>query len=170
MKYKSEVVGIFWRVKKNIENQSRCRIQVIRSNNGKEYASLEFKLYCEDVGIEHQLTASYTPEQNGVSERKNGYIMEMVRCMLYLKDLPKIFWAKAANTTIFLHNRLPIKILEENTSFEAWYNYKPSLSFLKKICSICFVHVPQIKRDKLDKKVIPGIFVGYIFVFKAHKV
>jgi transposase InsO family protein len=91
MKYKSEVVGIFWRVKKNIENQSRCRIQVIRSNNGKEYASLEFKLYCEDVGIEHQLKASYTPEQNGVSERKNGYIMEMVRCMLYLKDLPKMF-------------------------------------------------------------------------------
>ena len=105
-------------------------------------SSFEFNLYCEDVGIEHQLTTPYTLEQNGVSERKNEYIIEMVKCMLYEKDLPKIFWEKVANTTVFLHNRLPIKILEENTSFEAWYNYKPSLSFLKKFRSICFVNVP----------------------------
>jgi transposase InsO family protein len=45
-----------------VENQSICRIQAIRSNNGKEYTSSEFNLYCEDVGIEYQLTAPYTPE------------------------------------------------------------------------------------------------------------
>ena len=59
---KSEVRWIFWRFKKNVENQSICRIQAIRSNNGKEYTSSEFNLYCEDVGIEYQLTAPYTPE------------------------------------------------------------------------------------------------------------
>ena len=53
--------------------------------------------------------------------------------------------------------------------FEA-YDYKPSLSFLRKFGSICYVHVPLIKRDKLDKKAIPGIFIGYSFVSKTYKV
>jgi transposase InsO family protein len=170
MKYKSEVAGIFWRFKKKVENQSSCRIQAIRSNNGKEYTSLKLNLYCEDAGIEHQLIAPYAPKHNGVSERRNIYIIEMVRCMLHEKNLPKTFWAKAANTAIFLQNRLSTKLLEEKTLFEVWYNYKPSLSFLKIFGSICFVHVPQIKRDKFDKKAMPGIFVGYSTVSKAYKV
>jgi transposase InsO family protein len=153
-----------------MENQSSSRIQAIRSNNGKEYTSSEFNIYCEDAGIEHQLTTSYTPEQNGVSERRNQCIIEMVRCMLHEKNLPKMFWAEAANTTVFLQNRLPTKLLEEKTPFEVLYNYKPLLSFLKIFGSICFVHVPQIKTDKLDKKAMPGIFGGYSIVSKAYKV
>jgi hypothetical protein len=170
MKYKSEVAGIFWQFKKNVENKSSCRIQAIRSDNGKEYTSSEFNLYCEEAGIEHQFTALYTPKQNGVSKRRNQYIMEMVRCMLHEKNLPKMFWAETANTTVFLQNRLPTKLLEEKTPFEVWYNYKPSLSFLKIFGSICFVHVPQIKRDKLDNKAMLGIFVGYSAISKAYKV
>jgi hypothetical protein len=96
--------------------------------------------------------------------------MEMIRCMLHEKNLPKIFWAEAANTVVFLQNCLPAKFLEEKTPFEAWYNYKPSLSFLRNFGSICFVHVPQIKRDKLNKKAIPGIFVGYNSVSKEYKI
>ena len=170
MKFKSEVAGIFWRFKKNVENQSNCRIQAIRSDNGREYTSTEFNLYCEEAGIEHQLTAPYNPEQNGVSERRNRYIMEMARCMLHEKNLPKVFWAEAANTTVFLQNRLLTKLLAEKTPFEVWYNYKPSLSFLKVFGSTCFVHIPQIKRDKLDKKAMQGIFVGYSTISKAYKV
>jgi hypothetical protein len=170
MKYKSEVAGIFFKFKKNVENISNYRIQAIRSDNGKEYTSSEFNLYCEEAGIDHQLTVPYTPEQNGVSERRNRYIMEMVRCMLHDKNLPKDFWAEAASTAVFLQNRLPTKLLDEKTPFEAWYNYKPSLRFLKVFGSLCFVHIPHIKKDKLDKKAAPGIFVGYSGASKAYKV
>ena len=125
MKFKSEVAGIFWKFKKMVENQSGCKIQSIRSNNGKEYTSATFILLCGEAGIEHQLTAPYTPEQNGVSERRNRYVMEMARCMLHDKELPKEFWVEAANTTVFLQNRLPAKFLNERTPFEVWYGYKP---------------------------------------------
>ena len=111
MKFKSEVAGIFWRFKKNVENQSSCRIQAIHLDNGKEYTSSKFNLHCEDAGIENQLIVPYTPEHNGASERRNIYIMEMVRCMLHEKNLTKMFWAEAATTTIFLQNRLPTKLL-----------------------------------------------------------
>jgi len=89
LKSKSEVEGVFWRFRNGIEKQSDCMIQVLRSDNGIEYTSKQFIMFCEHADIEHQLIAPYTPQQNGVSERKNRTIMEMVRCMLHEKGLPK---------------------------------------------------------------------------------
>ena len=153
-----------------VETKSGSKIQFLRSDNGKEYTSAQFNLFCEEAGIEHQLTAPYTLEQNGVSERRNRSVMEMARCMLHEKELPKQFWAEAANTTVFIQNRLPTKALQDKTPFEAWYEYKPSLTFLKVFGCVCFAHVPKVKRDKLDKKALLSIFVGYSSVSKAYKV
>ena len=87
--FKSEVADIFCKFKQWIENQSGCTIQKLRSDNGKEYTSNQFNQFCEEAGIEHQLTAPYTPQQNGVSERKNRTIFEMARCMIHEKDMAK---------------------------------------------------------------------------------
>ena len=88
-------------------------MQKIRSNNGKEYTNEIFDKFYVEAGIEHQLTTPYTPQQNGVSERKNRSIMEMTRCMLHEKELPKKLWAEAANTAVFLLNRLPTRVLQK---------------------------------------------------------
>jgi hypothetical protein len=71
LKYKSEVAQIFWKFKARVENESGLKIQILRSDNGREYTSGEFNQFCDDTGIEHQLTTPYTPQQNGVSERRN---------------------------------------------------------------------------------------------------
>ena len=76
---------VFWKFKNWIENQSGCRIKMIRFDNNTEYTANKFAKYCEDAGIEHQLTANYTPQQNGVSERKNRTIIGMARCLLFEK-------------------------------------------------------------------------------------
>ena len=102
LKFKHEVAGVFMKFKNMVETQSGCNIQFLRSDNGKEYTSTKFNQLCEEAGIEHQLTTLYTLEQNGVSERRNRSIMEMARCMLHEKELPKQFWAEAVNTTVFL--------------------------------------------------------------------
>jgi len=161
---------VFWNFKAKVENQSGCKIQTLRSDNGKEYTSNQFKLLCDKAGIEHQLTVPYTPQQNGVSERKNRTIMEMTRCMLHEKHLPKRFWAEAASTAVFLQNRLPSRSVKDKTPYEAWYGHKPSLQFLRIFGCLCFSYIPQVKRDKLDKKAVPDIFIGYIFFSKAYKV
>ena len=75
LKEKLEVFGVFKKFKALAENQSGKRIKVLRSDHGKEYTSREFERFCEDEGIERQLTVAYSPQQNGVSERKNRTIM-----------------------------------------------------------------------------------------------
>jgi transposase InsO family protein len=170
LKHKSEVAQVFWKFKARVENESGCKIQALRSDNGKEYTSEAFDRFCDDAGIHHQLTVPYTPQQNGVSERRNRFILEMTRCMLHEKNLPKQFWAESANTAVYLQNRLPTRAVKDKTPFEAWYGYKPSLNFLKIFGCLCFTHVPQIKRDKLDKRALPGIFIGYSSVAKAYKI
>ncbi|GKV26186.1 hypothetical protein SLEP1_g35531 [Rubroshorea leprosula] len=73
---KAQVFSMFKKFKALVENQSGCRIKKLRSDNGKEYTSAEFNNFCEEAGIQHQLTVSYTPQQNEVSERKNRTVME----------------------------------------------------------------------------------------------
>lgn len=62
MKLKYKVADIFVKFKAWVETQSRCKMQVIRSDNGMEYTSEKFNKFCEDAGIEHQLTTPYTPQ------------------------------------------------------------------------------------------------------------
>lgn len=90
--------------------------------------------------------------------------------MWHEKNLPKMFWAEAANTVVFLQNRLPSKSMKDQTPFEAWYGFKPPLHFLKVFDCLCFIYVPQVKRDKPDKKAAPGILIGYGNVSKAYKI
>lgn len=80
----------------------------------------------------------------------------MARCMLHEKELPKNLWAEASSTAVFLLNRLPTRAIEGKTPFEAWFGYKPDLQNLKIFGCLCFSYVPQVKRDKLDKKAEPG--------------
>ena len=106
-------------IKARVENESACLIQTIRSYNGKEYTSETFNKFCEEAGIEHQLTPSYTPQQNGVSERSNRFIREMTRCMLHEKNLPKRFWGEALNNVVYLQNRISTKVVKDLIPFEA---------------------------------------------------
>jgi len=169
LKFKTEVASVFMKFKNWIENQSGHRIQVVRSDYDTEYTSNKFAKFCHDAGIEHQYTTPYTPQQNGVIEKKNRTIM-MARCLLFEKDLPKKFWAEAVNTAVFLLNRLSRRVLQNKTPYEAWHGYKPSLQNLKIFGCLCFTYVPRVRRDKLDKKVEADIFVGYNNVTKGYRV
>ena len=77
--------------------------------------------------------------------------MEMIKCLLHEKNLLKELLAKVATRSVFLLNRLPIRILEKKTPFEAWFGIKPTLKNLKVFSCLCFSYIPQVKRDKLEK-------------------
>ena len=102
----------------------------VRSVCGGEYLSYEFSLHLKQCGIVSQLTPPGTPQRNGVSEHRNRTLLDMVRSMMSLTDLPLLFLGYALETTTFTLNRAPSKSIE-TTPYELWFGKKPKLSFLK---------------------------------------
>jgi transposase InsO family protein len=97
LKDKSSVFDVFKRFKALVERESSCLIQCLRTDRGGEFTSNAFNDFCSSQGIKRQLTAAYTPQQNGVSERKNRTLMNMGRSVLSCREVPKQFWHDAVN-------------------------------------------------------------------------
>ncbi|RVW91591.1 Copia protein [Vitis vinifera] len=133
------------------------------------YVFKSFKKMVEtQSGQKVKLTTPYSPQQNGVYERKNRTVMEMAKCMLFEKKLPKLLWAEAVSTSVYLLNRLPTKSVQSKTPIEAWSVVKPSVKHLKVFSSLCYLYVPSIKRGKLDERAEKGVFVGYAAESKGY--
>lgn len=83
LKKKDEVFSWFRHFKALIENQTEKNIKISRTDNGTEYESNEFHDFLKEAGIKRETTTPYTPEHNGVTERKNCTIVEVVHAMLH---------------------------------------------------------------------------------------
>lgn len=104
---KSEALDVFKKFKAKVEKETNQFLQGLRTDCGGEFTSQDFTNFCDVNGINRQLTAAYSPQQNGVAERKNRTIMNMVRNMLSGKDIPKTFWPEAVNWAAHVLNRSP---------------------------------------------------------------
>jgi transposase InsO family protein len=85
-----------------VQRQYGQDILMIRSDNGTEFKNYTLNDFLSDEGIRHQYSSPYTPQQNGVAERKNRTLIDMARTMLAEFKSPYNFWAEAINTA-FMH-------------------------------------------------------------------
>lgn len=167
---KSEAFNCFKKFRSMTELQSRYKVKCLRSDRGGEFLSSEFVQLCEEYGIQRQLTVAYTPQQNGVVERKNRTVVEMAKSMLHEKGIPYCLWAEAVHTAVYILNRCPTKALNNITPFEAYSGRKPGIAHLKVFGSLCYVHVPTVLRHKLKPKSVKGVFVGYATCEKGYRI
>ena len=144
-----------------MENQTGRRIRVLRSDNGGEYTSKEFDEFCRQEGIKRQLTVPYTPQQNGVAERKNRSIVGAARAMLHAQSLPFFLWVEACSTAIYVQNRSPHRALGCKTPKEMFTRKMHKIGHFRIFGCLTYSHVPSKKRTKLEATGERGIFVGY---------
>jgi transposase InsO family protein len=144
-----------------VERETDKKLKCLRSDNGGEYTSKEFKTYCAKYEIRHEKTVPGTPQYNGVAERMNRTIVEKVRCMLKMAKLPKKFWGEAVRTTCYLINRSPSVPLKFEIPERVWSKKNVSYSHLRVFGCKAYVHIPKERRSKLDDKATPCIFLGY---------
>jgi hypothetical protein len=170
LKSKDEVFGKFKEFKALIENLSERNFKILRLDNGGEYTSKEFVIFFKDVGIKRELTTPYNHQQNGVAEKKNRTIMEVVKIMIHYQDLSMHLWAEAARMAVYVQNKLSHGALGFKTPEEMFSGKKPEVSHLKIFGCPVFVHIPKEKRTKLDPLGKKGIFVGYCEVSKAFRI
>ncbi|XP_074328442.1 uncharacterized protein LOC141666351 [Apium graveolens] len=149
---KSEALDKLKEFKSLAEKQSGQYLKTLNSDRGGEYTSNLFRSFFRAHGINHHLTTTYTPQQNGVAERKNRIILDMAKSMVKAKHLPRTVWAEAILCAVYLLNRCPTKSVRNKTPNEAWSGSKPSVGHLRIFGCIAYAHVPDQKRKKLDDK------------------
>ena len=144
-----------------IERQSGKLLMVLGTDGGGEYTSREFEDFYEKCGIQHAVTTLYTPQQNGLAKRRNKIVLDMARSLLNQKGLPHNFWGEAVTTTTYLLNKCPTKRLKEKVPEQYQTGRKPLVSHLKVFGSLCYKHIPDAKRKKLQDMSQPMILVSY---------
>src|SRR5690606_38013407 len=132
-----------------VTNHYNASVKVLRSDNGGEYTSNAFKSH---LGIVHQTSCLYTPQQNGVAERKNKHLMEVARSMMFHSNVPKRFWSDDVQIACYLINRVPTKILKNLSPFEVLNKNKPHIDHLRVFGCLCYCLVPGEQRNKLEAK------------------
>lgn len=170
IKHKSDVLKAFQEVKNLMENLTERKIKYLQSDNGKEYCNEDFDRYLKQCGISRRLTVPYTPEQNGVAERRNRTLVEMARCLMIQSGLAASFWAEAISTANYLRNRCPSKPLNGITAFEKWHKRRPDIRHLKVFGTRAFILDKALGKDKFAPRSREGIFLGYSQESKGYRI
>jgi hypothetical protein len=169
MKHKGEVFQHFLNFKAMVEKEKGVSIKCLRSDGGGEYFSKEFSEYLKEHGIQRKYSCSYSPQQNGVAEKKNKHITEITRAMLNEKNLPNYFWAETVATAVYIMNRTPTAVVHDMTPKEKFTSKKLDVSHFRVFGCIAYMHVPDEKRSKLNPKAKKCIFIGYSLEQKGYR-
>lgn len=169
MKYKSDVLTLFPVFLKHIKTQYITVVKTIRSNNALELA---FTKLIQDLGMVHQFSCAYTPQQNSVVERKHQHILNVARALLFQSNVPLAYWSDYIYTAVFLINRTPSIILQNKTPYQLQLlmNKEPDYSFLKSFGCLCYVSTLSKDINKFSARADACVFLGYPAGYKGYKV
>ena len=142
----------------------------IRSDNESEFKNLQVEEYLEEEGIKHEFSAPYTPQQNGVVERKNKTLLDMAMTMLGEFKTPERFWTEAVSTACHAINRVYLHRLLKKTSYELLTGNKPNVSYFRVFGSKCYILVKKGRNSKFAPKAVEGFLLGYDSNTKAYRV
>jgi hypothetical protein len=169
LKTKDQVVEAFAKFKAEAENTLGYKVKCVRSDRGGEFLAAAFKEICESAGIKRQLTAPFTPQQNGVVERRNRTVMEMARSIMKSMKVPGRFWGEAVRHSVHLLNRLPTRPMGSRTPFEAWSGRKPQLGHMRVFGCKAHVRTAKAHLSKLEDRSVPMVYFGVEEGSKAHR-
>jgi hypothetical protein len=167
---KSETQGTLKHFLRWAQNEFELKVKKIRSDNGSEFKNLQVEEYLEEEGIKHEFSAPYTPQQNGVVERKNMSLIDTARTMLGEYKTLERFWSEAVNIACHAINRLYLHRLLKKTSYELLTGNKPNVSYFRVFGSKCYILVKKGRHSKFAPKVVEWFLLGYDSNTKAYRV
>jgi hypothetical protein len=152
------------------QNEFGLRIKNIRSDNGTKFKNSQIERFLEEEAIKHEFSSPYTPQQNGVVERKNRTLLDMARTMLDEYKTPDHFWAESINTACYSINRLYLHQILKKTSYELLTGKKPNVSYFRVFGSKCFILIKRGIKSKFAPKVVEGFLLSYDSNTRAYRV
>jgi hypothetical protein len=166
---KTEVCSIVKNHITRAETFLDLKVKSFRSDNGREFVNNSLDDFFREKGIRHELTNTFTPEQNGVIERFNQTVTDGAKTMISESGLGNEFWPDAMLHFTYTWNRL-VHRDDSKTPFELYGNSKPSIRHLKPFGVKAYVGVPRQNRSKLEAKAKKGILIGYAFSTRGYRI
>lgn len=140
---KDEAGDALKRFQAEVQTEARCTLRTLRTDRGGEFSSNELAAHFADIGVKRHLTAPYSPQQNGVVERRNQTVVGMARSMMKAKKLPSFFWGEAVTTAVHVLNRTFTRSVDGRTPYEAWHGRRPSVEHFRVFG--CIAHVKSAR-------------------------
>ncbi|KAA0035089.1 Beta-galactosidase [Cucumis melo var. makuwa] len=171
---KSEVPSIFQNFYHTIKTQFHTKIAILRSDNGREFQNHNLSEFLASKGIVHQTSCAYTPQQNGVAERKNRHLVEVAHSLMLSTSLPSYLWGDAILTAAHLINRMPSRILHLQTPLDCLKESYPSTCLISEVplrvfgCT-AYVHNFGPNQTKFTPRAQACVFVGYPLHQRGYK-
>uniref|UniRef100_A0ACD5U8P7 Uncharacterized protein n=1 Tax=Avena sativa TaxID=4498 RepID=A0ACD5U8P7_AVESA len=169
LKTKGEAAAAIRRFQAEAQKESKRPLRVLRTDRGGEFTATEFADWCSAHDITRHLTAPYSPQQNGVVERRNQTIVGATRCMLKAMNVPAEFWGEAATAAVFILNRSMTKSLEGKTPYAGWHGSKPAVHYLRVFGCTAYAKETRPGLKKLDDRSHPMVMLGYEPGSKAYR-
>jgi hypothetical protein len=167
---KSETQEVLKKFLRRAQNEFDAKVKNIRSDNGTEFKNTQVEDFLDEEGIKHEFLPPYTPQQNGVAERKNRTLIEMARTMLDEYKTSDRFWVEAVNRACHATNRLYLHKLLKKTSYELLTGNKPNVSYFWVFRSKCYILRKRSKSSKFAPKTYECVLLGYDSNSRAYYV
>nr|KAJ0208302.1 hypothetical protein LSAT_V11C500255750 [Lactuca sativa] len=169
LKTKDEAFQVFKNFRAKVEAETSEKVKILRTDHRGEFLSSQFTTYCDETGLERHYTAPYSPQQNGVVERWNRTVLEIVRNCLKTMSVPDVVWGEAVNHAVYILNRASMKALKESTPYEMWTGRKPHVSHLRVFGCAAHMMASQNHLKKLDDRSKKVVHLGVKKDTKAYR-
>lgn len=148
---KAEVIMVLRKVFLMVKTIHSSTVKVLRTDNGCECFNTQMTELLKSLGITHQSSCVYTPQQNGVVERRHKHILNIARTLRFQASVPLRFWGECVTTVAYLISRLPTSTLKGRTPYEILHSVPASLT------------------HKFAPRAVPAVFLEYSMVQKGYK-
>lgn len=170
LKSKADTFNQFELAVKLFEQQLNAKLSNIVSDNGTEFKNDSFMKFCSALGITHQFSPPYTPENNGFAERANCSLITKARCLLHQANLPFRYWAEAINTAVDLINLLPSSTRDFQIPYQTWFKKDPPHDKLKPFGCLAYSLIPpDLRINKMHPTGKRMIHLGYLNDYSNFK-
>ena len=170
LKSKSQVYDVLINFLAYVENQFKTTVLSIRSDNALELSAGLVAQLCKTKGILQQTSCAYTPQQNGVVERKHRHLLETARALSLQAKLPLKFWGDSILCATYLINRMPLQSIANQTPYFRLYGSLPTYDDLRVYGCLCYVSTLKVNRSKFEPRATACVFLGYSNSQKGYRI
>jgi hypothetical protein len=112
----------------------------------------------QNNGIKHQTIVTFNPQQNGMVERMKRTLLNIIRSLIFFKNVKLMFWGEAVLCVVYIKNKSPSATLQNKTPYEMWHDHLWVVEHLRVFGSTYYALILEQQRNKLGARSRKCIF------------